>query len=548
MKYFSQIIFTLVILIALHSLSTAYAGTPWKITKEYWSKEDEDNYSNFIQTIGETDCKSFTECISSPRNPYREKISKNVKFYIDCAKLPLAFRAYFAWKNGLPFSYVNRVKPAGDSGDMRYNENGNIVASRRDILPTGNLLNPSYPDAWAAIGQMLREMNSAMYRFNPNRDDTITNDFYSPVIDRAHVRPGTIIYDSNGHIAMVYKVEDIGYIRYMDAHPGEPFTRGIYGPKFGRDNPTEGGGFKNWRPLRLVGANKFGNEYFGGKVMPTSNEDLRKHKDYSTEQYFKVRQASDGSWVQELYNINGERVDFYDFIHIRLFKGKFKYVPLFETKIMIESLCQDLQDRMKTVDAAINKGIDKKPHPKRLPENIYLAEGDWEDYSTSAQDARLKAAFVDLRKRVQKFVDLYNNHSVFLQYEGQNLPIDLLNLYLRETNTNKCQIKYYNLNNELVYLKFENVVQRLFKISFDCYHCSGLRWGESESCQNDKTKTLWYKAEQGLRNKIDRTFVPPGRYSLDDLMNHVSGSGVDSPPDVDVKKYLEGAVRKTENR
>ena len=48
---------------------------------------------------------------------------------VDCAKLPYLLRAYYAWKNGLPFSYVDGVS---GKGDLRFSKTANrpVVAHR----------------------------------------------------------------------------------------------------------------------------------------------------------------------------------------------------------------------------------------------------------------------------------------------------------------------------------------------------------------------------------------------------------------------------------
>ena len=63
-----------------------------------------------------------------------------------------------------------------------------------------------------------------------------------------------MIYDPNGHLAIVWRIEADGRIRYIDAHPDNSLTRGFYDLRFVRASPGMGAGFKNWRPLRLVDA------------------------------------------------------------------------------------------------------------------------------------------------------------------------------------------------------------------------------------------------------------------------------------------------------
>ena len=93
-----------------------------------------------------------------------------------------------------------------------------------------------------------------------------------------------VLYDPNGHLAVVYRVEDDGRILYIDAHPDNSLTRGTYGRKFVRSSPGMGAGFKNWRPAKLVSAAKTADgTYLGGRIVFAKNAEL---PDYSTEQFF----------------------------------------------------------------------------------------------------------------------------------------------------------------------------------------------------------------------------------------------------------------------
>ena len=94
-------------------------------------------------------------------------------------------------------------------------------------------------------------MSSADYRIHPALEEPRESDFYSPAIAPKSIRPGTVIYDPNGHLAVVWKIEADGRIRYIDAHPDNSLTRGTYDLRFVRASPGMGAGFKNWRPARL---------------------------------------------------------------------------------------------------------------------------------------------------------------------------------------------------------------------------------------------------------------------------------------------------------
>jgi hypothetical protein len=92
----------------------------------------------------------------------------------------------------------------------------------------------------------------------------VLQDFYSPKIQPGSIHAGTTIYDINGHVMIVYDVTPDGSILYMDAHPDESVTRGAYGPQVPKAQSL-GGGFKNFRPLKLVGAElRPDGSYIGG--------------------------------------------------------------------------------------------------------------------------------------------------------------------------------------------------------------------------------------------------------------------------------------------
>ena len=108
-------------------------GKAWKVYKESWTQADEAGYSKFVQGIGRSDCISLESCLKSEANPYRSDVDPSLPG--DCADMAYVLRAYYAWKNGLPFSYQNAMRTADRSRqDIRYSTEGNIVTGRRQIL------------------------------------------------------------------------------------------------------------------------------------------------------------------------------------------------------------------------------------------------------------------------------------------------------------------------------------------------------------------------------------------------------------------------------
>jgi hypothetical protein len=517
------------------SADDASASWRWRITRTAWSERDEKGFEEFVARIGESGCRTVHACLTgATSNPlYRASNPAGMNFYADCADLPYMLRAYYAWKNGLPFSYSTSVTPLGFSKDIRYTAKGNVITSRRDLVD-------GVVDARRAIPAIVDTISSAHYRYPPSYVGRLLPDHYPVKITRESIKPGTVIYDPNGHVAVVYKVTPEGRIAYIDTHPDNSLTRGIYGKAFTRSTPAMGAGFKRWRPISLVGATqRTDGTFFGGQIVLAHDKDIA---DWSDEQFFGTDPVRPKSWQQGKFEHEGERLDYYDFVRKRLARAGFKYDPVEETRSMVRALCEDLKYRVDAVDVAIKAGISGRPQPEHLPGNIYGTDGDWETYSTPSRDARLKTAFKELRDEVARFVSLADAGGDRLAYAGDNIRRDLRQVYLEEASA--CSITYLRSNGSERQLSFAEAQQRLYQLSFDPYHCAERRWGAHDSeelstCADGADKRAWYDAQQRLRNQPDRTYDVRMGFSLVELRRRAPGSGIDQPPDLDVMAVLK---------
>jgi hypothetical protein len=514
------------VLVFLPTLAAANPDGIWRIKKDRWSDADEAAYSAFVQRLGETRCNTTGRCFDAPENPYRDRNPSFIKnAYSDCSRLPYMFRLYFAYMNDLPYSYESKVAARGESRDIRYSPTGNTVVSRKSVA-NGTPLKK-------AISDMMNVTSSAMFRIPPEEDvrgDNLFPDFYSVALDRRSVRPGTIIYDPNGHVAMIYKIESDGRVRFMDAHPDNSITRGTYGEKFARSRPTSGAGFKNWRPVVYQ---------TNGAVVGRANAQIA---DYSLAQFYGTEASPDRNWKKGSFSRDGVRYDYYDYVRVVLAEGNLRFEPLQEVENLLEALCYDSKDRVASVNEAIEAGIHDKSQPERLPYNIYGTNGEWETYSTPSRDARLKTSFHEAYKKVEQFLKLTAERSPLVDYSGS---VDDLKRELGQVIENSyaaCTLSYRNSAGRDVELNLGDIEERLWDLSFDPYHCAEARWGargsEMASCQDGSTKRAWYQAEQRLRNQMERTYDSRMDFSLDELQRGVSGSGVDSPAAVDLRSLL----------
>jgi hypothetical protein len=508
-----------------------YPSGIYVLKSDHWSETDEREYSAFVTEIGESGCATVNKCLHDPRNPFRGSDPPGMVFAADCADLPYYLRFYFAWKRGLPFSFAAEVAPRGHTRDMRYTAAGNRVEVR---------LNPAGYSGYAVLDVLRSAISSATYRVHPELEKPQEQDFYSPALKPAAIRPGTVIYDPNGHLATVWKIERNGRIHYLDAHPDYSVTRGFYDVRFVRSSPGMGAGFKNWRPQKLAGARKLADgTYAGGTIVLAANKDIA---DFSVEQYFGngPRPAEDRDWKNGTFTLAKETVDYYDYVRGQMAGGTLLFDPVREIADMVDSNCADLHYRVDAVDLAIAAGLHKRAEPDRLPPNIYGTEGDWEAYSTPSRDARLKTAFKELYDSAKRFLWMNKRGDPKLAYKGKNLAGDLLNVY--DAHAAQCQIGYVRSNGSKAVFGYEEARRRLFDMSFDPYQCPERRWGargeELASCPDGKNKRAWYEAEKYLRNQIDRTYDARMDFAFDELKAPGPGKGVAVPPETDVRGWL----------
>jgi hypothetical protein len=529
MRRLAGVVAALIAICAVQSVAAA----PWRILKDRWSDADERGFGEFVLAIGETNCSSSQSCLRNAANPYRGTDQSFLDIDVDCAKLPYLLRAYYAWKNGLPFSYVDAV--SGSGGDLRFTKVPNRAVSRHDIIDRGDGIN-----APSAIAEMLGTVFSGTYRTDANEQKGVLSDFYSPALRPGTIHAGTVVYDVNGHVGIIYKVDEHGRAYYMDAHPDFTISRSVYGAQFGQSPARLGGGLKNWRPLQLVGAHRGGSgTLLGGHMAFAENAQI---PDFSLVQYTGTEPNPKQDVTKARFVYNGQELGFYEYIRVAVSGGRMDFNPVYELKATMQTLCNDLKDRAQYVDLAFADSIAVKPHPSRLPDNIYGSENEeWEEYSTPSRDARIKTAFAQFYKDLGEMIDLWINRDPRIVYDGNNLKKDLQDAYAKQSQA--CTITYLNSNKRPVAMTFDDMAKRLFRMSFDPYHCIELRWGasggERASCPDSKGRLQWYDAEQRLRNQSDRTYDIRMGFDIAELDSHVRGSGIDVPPPVDIKGLID---------
>jgi len=526
-------------------MPASFGKQQWKVTRTAWTMDDEVAYGEFLRLIGESTCKTTHECLTSPTaNPnYHAKHPQGMQFFADCADLPFILRAYFAWMNGLPYSFsgaLDLYPSAAPKSERR--ERGRrgdfasfVVTGRREIGPPG-------PDAAVAFSEISNIVSTNHFRYPAAYKGRFLPDHYPVRISKATIKPGVVIFDPLGHIAVVYKVTDDGEIFFIDAHPDNALTRGTYGSEVERAGPETGAGFKAWRPQKLVNAARTPKgDLSGGEVVLASDREL---PDWSDEQYYGVGGGRSPDWKAGRFSFKGDQIDYFGYVRLTLARDGFRYDPIKEMRTRIGSICKEFGYRIDAVEAARKANIDKQAQPVRLPTNIYVTQGYWEAYATPSRDAQLKSMFVKLKEEVGRYIMLHENGSTLVNYTGTDLKGDLLRAYSEAAA--QCSVEYKKSDLSPVVLGFKELKQRLFKMSFDPHHCAERRWGATDpaelaTCQDDSVKRAWYDAEQRLRNQLVRTIGDRMDFTIEDLKKQArenSEVGETEAPDISIEQML----------
>ena len=481
----------LLLLTMLVFVASDCRAAAWKLSRNIWSEEDEAVYSKFVEAICDSKYSNLNKFIRDAKaNPLYGEEDKKFNLSPDCADLPYVLRAYVAYKLRLPFSYTSAI--SGRGGDQRYSK-GNRPTAFKD---------QDYFSSPQNLFSQVTLVNSGYFRMAADSEDS---DHYPVKISRKSIVPGTIYYDPDGHVAVVAKVTEDGRVRVIDAHPDRSISKPWFGAKFTRGSKTNGGGFKRWRPIRYTE---------GGHTVRTRNHNI---SDFSGEDQF-----------QKSFSCRGQSgLNYYDYVRLSLADTSRGSDPVRDFAFMMQDLHEDISYRAVAVNLAIEKGLHLKPHPGKLPWNIYGTDGIWEEYSTPSRDARLKVAFREFYDRTRAVILDAERHGLSA---GRELATRLLQKY--DELSSRLSVSYVNSAGKTVTLSFDDVSSRLFDLSFDPYHSVEYRWGakgaELATAGDGETKRRFYDQERRLRNQLERVYNQATPLAM----------GPETPVEVNVKGWL----------
>lgn len=547
-----------------------FPSNEWRVTQTDWTAETEMEWRSWLNQMGRSSCRTIDECLrSNLSNSLRSEMDLLGLHYADCADLPYYLRAYFSFKKGLPFNYVSSVAPnpltraqqfdadmeirrinenvgLNDSekqsqiaalmkkrSDLRYTRNGNVPTSRRQ-----EPLDSTQKSFFSIIERLRNTVSTATFRTNRVSRNQIVPDFYSPVISPETIVPGTVLYKPTGHAAIVFEVDPEGNVKYMDAHPDNSLTRGVFNRQYAFGRASQGGGFKNWRPFTMASVRSRA-QFLRDEQIPQ----------FSLEQFFGHQQKAPLAWTGNEFCVvqdgacqqvpardemgrvipgafdnvtpsftnreNGVAADWFaagryrpfdEYVRARLkTSGRIRALDVFQVRL--GEVCTQLNARKNSVEVALRNSIDRKEMPATLPANIYGAEGEWESYSTPGRDLNIRQMILDVNNTAKELFEKWKAGDALYEFPEGNFKEHLIATYQRTALA--CSITYQNSRGQDVVLSFAGALSRVVDMSFNPYQCVEKRWGaqsglEVSSCQPQGQELAWYEAEVVFRESLVR--------------------------------------------
>jgi hypothetical protein len=416
--------------------------TSWSALHEVTQNKNQNFLFNYL-SLGEDDAGGKNKVIMQP----------------DCADNPFCLRAYFAWKLGLPFGYHEC-----DRGYIGRNpKTGRWITNESASSKT----NPVF-----AFNSFIRKVIDGVHSGTARTAlDDENSDYYPVPLERKALRPGTVFADPYGHTLML-----IGWISQTKDHPGlllsvDAQPDGTVGIKrfwkgnflFNTSEVIGEPGFKAFRPISV-------NE---GALKPVQNKSMTVSSGFAP------------------YSLQQRKMRTEVFYHImdRLINPK-PLDPEAALLDLIEALHEQLMVRITSV---ANGEAYLKSHPGEIipmPSSataIFLAGGQWENFSTPNRDLRLLIAI----DAVLDFPDLVASSPQDFNISG-GLSIEQIKKKLQELLDQKgseLSITYIRTNGSPQKLTVGEILKRrdAFEMAYNPNDGIEVRWGAPENSEESVT-------------------------------------------------------------
>jgi len=441
----------------------------WKALHEVTQNKDHNFLYNYL-SLGEDDSKGKNSLIMQP----------------DCADNPFYLRAYFAWKLGLPFGYH-----VCDRGYLNHNpKTGQWVT---------NETTSSKAQPVPAFNNFLRIVMNGVHSGTARTAlDDENSDYYPVPLQSESLRPGVVFADPYGHtlilIGRVAQTKDHpGLLLSVDAQPDgtvgiKRFWKGNF--LFKTSEVVGEPGFKAFRPILV-------NKGVPGLM---KNSELTKEAGFVPFSLQQRKMQSDVFYHTMERIINPKPLD-----------------PEAALLDLIQALHEQLLVRVTSVS---NGEAYYKSNPGTvipMPSSaagIFLAGGQWENFSTPNRDLRLLIAI----DAILSFPDLVVRSPQDFNISGSTSPEQVKKKLqaILDKKVSELSISYTRTDGSLQKLTIGEILQRrdAFEMAYNPNDGIEIRWGAPEKSDERSTCRRHVPANQletmrTVRSWFSKRLHPP---------------------------------------
>ncbi len=414
----------------------------WSSLDEVTRNQNQNFLYNYL-SLGEDDPASKNTLIMQP----------------DCADNPFYLRAYFAWKMGLPFGY-------------HICDRGSLVHAPRTGQWITNEVASSKTNSVQAFNNFLRMiMNGVQSATARTALDDENSDYYPVSLEKGALHPGIVYADPYGHTLII-----VGWIPQTSDHPGlmlaaDAQPDGTVGIKrfwkgnflFKTSEVVGEPGFKAFRPL----------SFNNGVTKMMMNKELTPAAGFVP---FSLQQRKMEPDV------------FYHTME-RLINPK----PLDPEAALLDQITALHEQLLVRVTSVANGETYFKSHPGVIipipstAAGIFLAGGQWENFSTPNRDLRLLIAMDAVLDFPDRIVGSPDDYKISRNVTPEQVKNKLESLL--EKKVSELSISYTRTNGTIQKLTIGEILKRrdAFEMAYNPNDGIEIRWGAPEKSEERST-------------------------------------------------------------
>lgn len=441
--------------------------TSWQALHDVMQSKEHNFLYNYL-SLGEDDPTNKVKVIMEP----------------DCADNPFYLRAYFAWKLGLPFAYhvCDRGYVGKNPGTGQWVTNESSSSKNHPVLAFNSF-----------IRRVMDGVHSGTARTALENENS---DYYPVSLSKESLRPGTVFADPYGHTFILVSwqaqtKDHPGVLLAVDAQPDKTiaikrFWKGNF--LFNTKEVVGEPGFKAFRPIL----------YEDGKFRLMKNEELNESSGFVPFSLQQKKMESEQFYLAMERIINPKPLD-----------------PEVALENLVKALHEQLLVRVKSV---ANGEAYLKENPGTvisMPSNangVFLAGGQWENFSTPNRDLRLLIAM----DAVLVFPERVANSPEDFKISSSQSDIQQKLQTLLEKKVSERSISYIRSDGSTQELTITEILARraAFEMAYNPNDGIEIRWGAPENSVERSTcrrqaPGYQQKTMQAVRKWFTQRLHPP---------------------------------------